>query len=129
MGTAPKKSRAARQLARRAAEVDLPASMEFVIYEDNGGAYHWRIVTDDGATIGQSGDFASYDDAKQAARQVRDGAASARFELRATEPPPVALIARRDASSDDSGAMAGATLIVAPLQQAPGDEPTMLEVE
>jgi uncharacterized protein YegP (UPF0339 family) len=104
MGTAPKKSHAARQLARRPAEVNLPASMEFLIYQDNGGAYHWSIVTDDGAIIGQSGDFASYDDAKQAARQVRDGAASARFELRATETLPVALIARRVASSDNSDA-------------------------
>jgi uncharacterized protein YegP (UPF0339 family) len=80
MGTAPKKSRAARQLARRSAEVNLPASMEFVIDEDNGGAYHWRIAAGNGGTLAQSGSFVSYDDAEQAARQVRDAAGSASFE-------------------------------------------------
>ena len=104
MGTPPNKSRAAKQLARRAAETNLTASMEFVVFEDNGGAHHWRIVAGDGATLGQSGGFASYQDAEQAARHVREGAASSRFEPRVGKVAPVDLIARRDALSDNSDA-------------------------
>ena len=51
MGTAPKKSRAARQLARGAADANVPASMEFVIFAGNGGSYHWRLRADDGAIL------------------------------------------------------------------------------
>ena len=100
MGTAPKKSRAARQLASPARDVRVPEPMEFVIFEDNGGAYHWRIVAGDGATLAQSASFASYDSAEQAARRVRDGAASARFDRRPGELGPVGLAARRDRPSD-----------------------------
>ena len=85
MATATKKSRAPRRLAHRAGGVHATASMEFLIFEDNGGSYHWRILAGDGATLGQSGDFASYGAAEQAAQQVRDGAASARFEPRLDE--------------------------------------------
>jgi uncharacterized protein YegP (UPF0339 family) len=104
MATATKQSRAAGQLARRARDVRGPASMEFVIFQDNGGAYHWTIVAGDGATLARSGSFGSYDHAEQAARRVRDGAASARFDALASEARPVDLIARRHASSDDSDA-------------------------
>lgn len=69
MATATKKRRAA------------PQSMAFRICEDNAGSYYWRILAGDGAILGQSVDFASYHDAEQAVQQVRDGAASARFEL------------------------------------------------
>ncbi len=97
MATATKKSRAAGQLARRAGGVREPESMEFVIFADNGGAYRWRIVAGDGATLAQSGSFASFHRAEQAARRVRDGAASARFG----EVGPVDLAARRDRPSDE----------------------------
>lgn len=99
-----KKSRASKRVARRAAETTMPASMEFLIFEDNGGAYRWRIVAGERETLAQSGGFASYEDAEHAARHVRDGAASARFEPRAVEAVPVDLIARRDASNDNSDA-------------------------
>jgi uncharacterized protein YegP (UPF0339 family) len=101
MGTAPKKSRAAGRLARPARDVRVPESMEFLIFEDNGGAYHWRIVAGDGATLAQSGSFASYDRAEQAARRVRDGAASARLNRRGREPGAVDLAARRGRPRDD----------------------------
>jgi uncharacterized protein YegP (UPF0339 family) len=104
MATATKKSRAAKQLARRGPEVHGPAVMEFLVYEDNGGSYHWRIVASDGATLAGSGGFASYDDATRAAQHVRDGAASALFERRGDGAPPVDLTARRDAARDDSDA-------------------------
>jgi uncharacterized protein YegP (UPF0339 family) len=54
--------------------------MAFLISEDNGGSYHWELLAGDGATLARSGGFASYYDAERAAQQVRDGAASARFE-------------------------------------------------
>jgi uncharacterized protein YegP (UPF0339 family) len=104
MGTAPKKSRAARQLARRPADANLPAPLEFLIFEDNGGCYHWRLRAGDGAILAQSGSFGSYDDAEQAARLVRGGAVSARFAFRAEASLPVDLSARRDAWSEDSDA-------------------------
>ena len=103
MATATKKARAAGQLARRARDVQ-SASMEFLVFQDNGGAYYWTIVAGDGATLARSGSFASYDHAEQAARRVRDGAAAARVEARAGQARPVDLIARRHASSDDSDA-------------------------
>jgi uncharacterized protein YegP (UPF0339 family) len=104
MGTAPKKSRATGRLARRARRVRVPESMEFVIFEDNGGAFHWKILAGDGAILAQSECFASYDDAEQAAQRVRDGAASARFNRRAGELGAVDLAARRDRLRDDLNA-------------------------
>jgi uncharacterized protein YegP (UPF0339 family) len=104
MVTATQKSRAARQVARRGSKMPAPASMKFLVFEDNGGDYHWRIVAHDGAALAQSVSFASYDDAEQAAQHVREAAASARFERDAVGAGPVDLIARRDAKSDDSEA-------------------------
>ena len=40
MVTATKKSRAAKQLARRPAHMRSPDSMEFLIFEENGGTFH-----------------------------------------------------------------------------------------
>ncbi len=102
MATATKKSRARRQVAQSPAEVR--ASMEFLIFEDNGGLYHWRILAGDGTLLGRSGDFGSYDDAEQAARDIVDGAASARLERRGDAKGPVDLAARRAAPDDESDA-------------------------
>ena len=77
MATATKKSRAVARRADRPARVRVTAPMEFVIFEDNGGCYHWRILAGDGATLGQSGDFASYGEAERAAREIRNGAVEA----------------------------------------------------
>ena len=96
MATATKKSRAAKQLAGRASAVRVPGSMEFVIFEDNGGDYHWTIVARDGATLARSESFGSYEDAELAAQHVRDGVASALFERRGDGARPVDLSARRD---------------------------------
>ena len=49
MATATKNSHAAKQFAGRASAVRVPGSMEFLIFEDNGGDYHWTIVARDGA--------------------------------------------------------------------------------
>ncbi len=101
MATATRKSGAAGQLARRARNVRMPESIRFEIFGDNGGAYRWMLVAGDGATLAQSGSFATYDSAEHAARRVRDGAASARFDRRAGDTGPVDLAARRDRPSDD----------------------------
>jgi uncharacterized protein YegP (UPF0339 family) len=74
-----------------------PASMTFLIYEDNGGDYHWTIVADGGETLVRSGSFGSYEQAKHAAGIVHRGASRASFEHRSAAPPPVDLPARRDA--------------------------------
>ncbi len=104
MATATKKSRAAKQLARRPARTPSPESMEFLMFEDNGGTYHWTLVASDGITLARSGDFASSDAAEQGAQRVRDAASSARFQPRDTAALPVDLIARRAPASDDDDA-------------------------
>ena len=104
MATGTKKSRAAKQLARRPAHVRSPEPMEFLIFEDNSGVYHWTIVASDGATLAHSGGFASYDDAVQAAQRVRDAAASAPLQRGGTGALPVDLMARRKPASDDDDA-------------------------
>jgi hypothetical protein len=102
MATASKKFLASRKLARPAAQVRGPAPIEFVIVEDNCGRYHWSILAGDRTTLGRSGDFASYGDAEQAAQEILDGAASARFARRNNG--PVDLAARRAGRDDDSDA-------------------------
>jgi uncharacterized protein YegP (UPF0339 family) len=104
VATANKKSRASRQLAHTPAHRHVPAPMEFLIFEDNGGSFHWRILADDGTTLGQSGDFTSYRDAEQAAQAICAGAASARFQHPESETRPIDLTARRAAPGDDSDA-------------------------
>jgi uncharacterized protein YegP (UPF0339 family) len=73
-----------------------PASMKFLIYENNGGGYHWTIVADGGETLVQSESFASYEEAKQAAGIVQRGTSRASVEDRSGNSPPADLVARRD---------------------------------
>jgi uncharacterized protein YegP (UPF0339 family) len=102
MATARRKAAEPRQVARRTGALAKSASMRFLIFEDNGGAYHWKIVAGDGATLAQSVGFVSYEDAERAARRVRDGAGSASFKPRAGVDQPVDLAARR-AVAKESG--------------------------
>jgi uncharacterized protein YegP (UPF0339 family) len=67
--------------------------MNFLVFEDNSGGYHWTIVARSGETLVQSASFASYEQAKQAARVVHTGAASASFEPLAGEIPSHELVA------------------------------------
>lgn len=67
--------------------------MKFLFFEDNAGGYHRTIVARNGETLVQSTSFASYEEAKQAARVVHAGAASASFEPLAGEIPPAELVA------------------------------------
>ncbi len=85
MATATKKPHTARSVTRGARDVSEPASLEFLVYRDNGGDYHWEIVGGSGERLAQSPIFASHDDAERAARHAYDGAGSARFEPHAAE--------------------------------------------
>ncbi len=77
-----------------------PASMAFLIYEDNGGGYHWTIVADGGETLVRSASFGSYEDAKRAAAVVHRGASRAAFEQDSGIAPLVDLHARRNRARD-----------------------------
>jgi hypothetical protein len=80
MATATKKVEGAGTLGRGARGTSEPASLEFVVHQDNGGDYHWEIVGERGESLGRSGSFASYAAAARGARRVHDGAGSARIE-------------------------------------------------
>jgi uncharacterized protein YegP (UPF0339 family) len=69
--------------------------MKFVVFEDNSGGYHWTIVAGSGEALVQSASFASYEEAKQAARVVHASAGSAPFDPVAGDIPPVELVAGR----------------------------------
>jgi uncharacterized protein YegP (UPF0339 family) len=87
MATATKKGHGAKSVARSMRESKATA-LEFLVYRDNGGDFHWEIVSERDETLAQSGSFASYDDAERAARRVHDGAGTARFEPRVAEDRP-----------------------------------------
>ncbi len=63
------------------------------------GGYRWTIVADSGDNLLQSARYASYEQAKQAARIVQGGASQAPFEERNGDSPPVDLLARRDTAT------------------------------
>jgi peptidoglycan hydrolase-like protein with peptidoglycan-binding domain len=68
-----------------------PASVAFLLYEDNSGGYYWTIVGDDGEVLARSARFASYEEANVAADIVYRGVASASFEDRSKASPPADL--------------------------------------
>ena len=82
MATATKQVRAARSVAGVKRLGSDEASPAFLIYQDNGGGYHWEIVDRRGQSLVQSEPFASEDDASRAARLMQQGARSAHFEPR-----------------------------------------------
>ena len=91
---------AMRKARAAPSSVPAPVSMAFLIYEDNGGGYHWTIVADGGETLVRSPSFKSYEDAKQAALIVHRGASRAAFEQGSGNPRLVDLPARRNAARD-----------------------------
>jgi len=92
MATATKKGHAARPAPRSRRDVSESTSLDFLVYRDNGGGYHWEIVGEGGESLAQCGNFASYDDAERAAWRVHDGAGSARFEPRGGEARQLAAV-------------------------------------
>ena len=85
MATATKKVHPVKPAVRGARVASESASLQFLVYRDNGGDYHWEIADDRGESLAQCGNFASYEDAERAAWRVRDAAGSARFEPDAAE--------------------------------------------
>jgi uncharacterized protein YegP (UPF0339 family) len=104
MATATKTSATPEQFARGARDTSAAEPLEFVIFEDNRGDFHWRIDAGDGATLAQSNSYASSEDAGRDMQRVRVGAASARFERGPGKVRPLDLAARREAGIDDSDA-------------------------
>jgi uncharacterized protein YegP (UPF0339 family) len=52
--------------------------MNFVIYSDNGGRFHWRLDNEDGKPVAVShAGFTSAEAARRAAAEVHDQAGSA----------------------------------------------------
>ena len=52
--------------------------MQYVIYKDNGGLFHWRLADADGTALAVSATtFTTADDARLAAADVHNRAASA----------------------------------------------------
>jgi hypothetical protein len=99
MATPTREAHAGRQPARDPCDVSPSASLEFFVFEDNGGGFHWAIVT--GESVAQSGSFESYEEAAYAGRYVRDAAESARFERRAAEDRVVYMPDRSGAAAGD----------------------------
>ena len=106
MATAPKKSHATRQAERRAAPVAESAAITFLVFEDNGGSYHWTLSGADGESLAHSRPYATHEEAADAARVVRDRSGTARLETDRAPDLPTDLAARRSAaaSRDDSDA-------------------------
>jgi uncharacterized protein YegP (UPF0339 family) len=101
MATATKKVRATGQHEHRAHDAGVPESLEFLLAQDNSGAYRGRLIAGDRTTLAQSGRSASDEDAEQTARHVRDGAASARLDRGAGGVDLVGPATRRDGPSND----------------------------
>jgi uncharacterized protein YegP (UPF0339 family) len=85
MATATKKVGATRGVPHGAPDVSGSASLEFLVYRDNGGDFHWEIVGERGEALARCGGFDTYDDAERAAWRVHDSAGSARFEPRVAD--------------------------------------------
>jgi len=93
MATATKKVRAARPVARGGREQrSVRTSLEFLVHQDNGGAYHSEIVASDGVSLARSAGFVTHEDAEHAAWCVHEGASRARFEPGVVEERPLAAV-------------------------------------
>jgi uncharacterized protein YegP (UPF0339 family) len=75
MATATKKARVASSVSARDVS---ESSLEFLIYRDNAGSYHWEIVEGSESLV-HSVSFSSHEDAERAARHVYERAGLAHF--------------------------------------------------
>ena len=79
MATATQKTRSPRDPGGEPHSATLPrdgGTTEFVIYEDNGGKYHWAFVEGDGTMLVSSKGCASHADAEQSATRIREAFAT-----------------------------------------------------
>ena len=106
MATATQKSRATPQAQGRAALVAKSAALTFLVFEDNGGSYHWTLLGTDGESHAHSRPYATHEEAADAARVVRDRSGTARLKTGRAPDLPTDLVARRSAARarDDSDA-------------------------
>lgn len=105
MATATQKSRATRQAQRRAAVVAESAAISVLVFEDNGGSYHWTLLGTDGESLARSRPYATHEEAAHAALVARDSSGTARLETGRAH-LPTDLVARRSraVARDDSDA-------------------------
>ncbi len=80
-----------------------PPAVRFVIYEDNGGGYYWTITSATGEVLARSAEFATYEEANQAAGIVHRGAATASFERGSSTSPRPARPAWPQGSAESPG--------------------------
>lgn len=85
MATATNETRTAKAAARSRDRAPKPPSLDFLVYDDNAGDYHWEIVAGGGDSLAQSVSFASRDDAERTARYVYDSVRAPRFEPNAAQ--------------------------------------------
>ncbi len=64
-------------------------SLEFSIFQDDGGSHRWQLISSDGSVLARSSSFASQADAERSAQHVIDNAYSARFVPAWDEDRPV----------------------------------------
>jgi uncharacterized protein YegP (UPF0339 family) len=79
MATATQKTDSLRRLEDDPPSAASPpngGSTEFLIYEDNGGRYHWAFAEGDGTMLVSSRGCASQADAEQAATRIREAFAA-----------------------------------------------------
>jgi uncharacterized protein YegP (UPF0339 family) len=101
MASSETERRASSRLPRRERSASTSTSLEFFVFEDFGGGYHWAIVGGSGESLAQSESFGSYAEAAHAGCHVRDSAESARFQRRAAEDRVVGASDRREAAVSD----------------------------
>ena len=65
-------------------------SLEFSIFQDDGGSHRWRLISSDGSVLARSSSFASQADAERGAQHVIDNAHWARIVPAWDEDRPVA---------------------------------------
>jgi uncharacterized protein YegP (UPF0339 family) len=80
MATATKQGRGPTGASRGAKGAPESASMEFLIVEDNGGMFQWKLRDGEGNSLARSPRFVSHEQAQDAARVVLAGAGSARLD-------------------------------------------------
>ncbi len=89
MATATKTARTHTRASRGARVASESAPMQFLIFEDNVGAYYWTLLDRNGNSLARSQSFPSYRDTEDAAHVVLAGAGSARLEPRVETDSPL----------------------------------------
>ncbi len=76
-------------------------SLEFSIFQDDGGSHRWRLISSNGSVLARSSSFASQADAERSAQHVIDSAHSARLVTAWDEDRPVVFTHPGTVDSDE----------------------------